>query len=170
MAGNKVLRGDVTIWVAYPEAFADPSAPTSAEMADTDFVHNISCAVSDDYTLNATDSATDDSMSVCDTGNRVTPTFANYEASLDGFIDEDPVAAGVYNAFRDFFRAKGSDYYLIKRLNVAQGSAVAPGHILYLYRVETDNSQLLTERGQVAKTGARFKPQGEMYSDVEVAA
>lgn len=167
---NKVLRGDVTIWAALPEAFADPSAPTTAEMANAGLVFDISCAIEDSYTLNATSSATDDSMSVCDTGNVSTPTFANYEASLDLFRDEDPDANGYFNRAYRLFRTKNRDFYLIKRLNVAQGTAVAQNHVLYLYKVRTDNPQFLAERGEAVRMGARFKPQGEVYQDVKVAS
>src|SRR5690606_30727457 len=102
---QKMLRGNVTIVAAEPEAFADASAPTAAELNNATLVYNISCAITDDYTLNMTDSDTDDSRSICDIGQVATPTFYNYEASLDGFRDADVDAAGVYNLFRDLFRA-----------------------------------------------------------------
>jgi len=168
MASNRVLRGDTTIWAAYPEAFSDPSAPTVAEMANASLVFDISCAVEDGYTLNASSSDTDDSMSICDTGDISTPTFANYEASIDTFADEDPLAAGVYNLARDLFRAKNNEYFLIKRLNIAQGTAALAGHVLYLYKVKTDNQQMLIGRGEAVMYGNRFKPMGEIYENVEV--
>ena len=43
---------------------------------------NISCAIVTGMTLGATESDTDDSRSICDSGNAKTPTIANYEASL----------------------------------------------------------------------------------------
>lgn len=167
---NKTLRGDVTIWAAYPEAFNNPALPTSAEMNNVEFVKEISCAVEDSYTLNAVASNTDDSLSVCDTGNVSNPTSKNYEASIDTFADESATAAGKFNLSRDLFSTKGRDFYLIKRLNVKQGLNVAAGHVLYLYLVKTDNQQLVTERGSVVKYGNRFKPLGVIYEEVEVAA
>src|SRR5688572_15995544 len=94
--GNKLLRANVGIYAAYPEAFANPATPTAAELnaqfvyttTETNMVFNISCAVLDDYTLNMSDSDTDDSLSICDVGNVESPTFQNYEASLDGFRDK----------------------------------------------------------------------------------
>src|SRR5690625_6940169 len=86
---TKMLRGYVTIWAAYPEAFANPAEPTAAEINNEDLVFNISCAIEDSYTLNMVGSDTDDSISICDIGDVQTPTFQNYEASLDGFRDED---------------------------------------------------------------------------------
>ena len=170
MPSNKVLRGSTSIWAFRPEAFANPALPTAAEMNSVIYGTDISCAVEDAYTLNLTDSDTDDSLSVCDTGQSQTPTSANYEASLDLFADESSTASGVFNKARDLFRKKGNDYYLLKRLNIAQGTTVAIGQVLYIYKVRTDNIQLLTDRGEAVKYGARFKPQGEAYSDVVVAA
>ena len=76
MAFQKLLRANVGIWAAYPEAFEDPENPTAAELNDwfeygtneDAMVFNISCAILDDYTLNMADSDTDDSMSICDIG------------------------------------------------------------------------------------------------------
>src|SRR5690625_6709702 len=91
MANRKVLRGNVRIVAAYPEAFADPANPTAAELNDTDFVKDISCAIEDSYTLNMSDSDTSDSRTICDSGQLQTATFENYEASLAGLRDEDPL-------------------------------------------------------------------------------
>ena len=170
MPSNKVLRGSTSIWAFRPEAFANPALPTTTELNNTTYGTDISCSVEDAYTLNLTDSDTDDSLSVCDTGQSQTPTSANYEVSLDLFADENSVATGVFNKARDLFRKKGNDYYIVKRLNIAQGTAAAVGHVIYIYKVRTDNMQLLTDRGEAVKYGARFKPQGEVYSDVVVAA
>src|SRR5688572_18499781 len=102
MPNDKILRANITILAAYPEAFANPAAPTAAELnaqfvyttAEGNMVHNISCAVLDDYTLNMTDSETDDELSICDIGNVSTPTFYNYEVSLDFFRDKVVTANG----------------------------------------------------------------------------
>lgn len=70
---EKMLRGNVTILAAYPEAFADPTQPTAAELNDQfvpatnedAMVFNISCALLDDATtLNLTDSETDDTRTI----------------------------------------------------------------------------------------------------------
>ena len=94
---TKLLRPNVGIYVATADAFANWKAPTLTEITDDEKVFNISPAVTDDYTLNMTDSDSDDSLAIIDNATVQTPTFYNYEASLDGFRDESPSADSVYN-------------------------------------------------------------------------
>lgn len=169
MANTKTLRGNVSLWAAYPEGVTF-DAPTTTEMADTDYVKDISCAVEDSYTANLTSSDTDDSLSICDVSQVSTPTLKNYEVSLDGFRDADPAATGVYNLFFDLFKAKGVPFYIIKRVGAPQGDPVAVGDILNLYYVKTDNPQNIINRGEPVRLGARFKPQGEVNPEYEVVA
>ena len=78
MADNvKLLRGTTTVLACYPEAFANPAAPTSAELNDQfvystnedAMVFNISCSLTDDgYTYNLSDSETDDTRTICEVG------------------------------------------------------------------------------------------------------
>ena len=66
MANDKLLRGNVTVLLAYPEYAVYPLAPTAAELnaqfawsptaSQANMVFNVSCATADDYTLNQTDS------------------------------------------------------------------------------------------------------------------
>lgn len=166
----KVLRGNVEIFAAYPEAFADRDNPTAAELNDTDFVKIISCAVEDSYTLNPTSSDTDNSMSVCDTAQVDTPTFSNYEASLDGFRDKDLDANGFYNLFRDLFKNKGVPYILGKRIGKAQGTPFAPSDTISMYAVTTDNPVDIDDAGAPVQMGARFKTDGWLNQEYEVAS
>ncbi len=167
---QKMLRGNVTIVAAEPEAFADVSAPTAAELNNATLVYNISCAITDDYTLNMTDSDTDDSRSICDIGAVATPTFYNYEASLDGFRDADVDATGVYNLFRDLFRAPDVKYILIKRIGGANNQPFAAGDVISMYEVNTDYPVDLVEDGAPLRLGARFKPTGNLNINYEVVA
>lgn len=166
----KLLRGHVSIYAAYPEAFADRTAPTVAELNDTDFVKDISCAIEDSYTLNFTDPDTDNSLSICDVASVENPTFDNYEASLDGFRDEDTAATGVFNRFRDLFKVSGIPYILIKRIGPEQGTAWAVGQTASLYSFKTDNPTDIDASGAPIQLGARFKPQGWAKSNYEVAS
>lgn len=84
MADNvKLLRGTTTVLACYPEAFANPAAPTSAELNDQfvystnedAMVFNISCSLTDDgYTYNLSDSETDDTRTICEVGQVQNPT------------------------------------------------------------------------------------------------
>jgi len=178
MAFEKVLRGNVRILAAYPEAFADPAAPTAAELNDIfvygtnedAMVFDISCAILDDYTLNMTDSDTDDSLSICDIGNVETPTFSNYEASLDVFRDESLTDNGVYNLAFDLFKGADRPFWLIKRIGPGQNEAFAVGQHLSMYGMRTDFPVDVVEDNSMIQFGGRFKPTGELNVNYEVAA
>lgn len=167
---TKLLRANVGIWAAYPEAFANAAEPTVAELNDADFVHNISCAIEDSYTLNMTDSDTDDSISICDIGDVQTPTFQNYEASLDGFRDVDLTFDGVYNLFFNLFKHLDVPYILIKRIGKPQDEPFVLGDIVSMYEVRTDNPVDLIGDNEMIRLGARFKPTGNVNVNVEVAS
>lgn len=167
---QKMLRGNVTIWAADPEAFADAATPTAAELNNATLVYNISCAITDDYTLNQAESDTDDSRSICDIGSVATPTFFNYEASLDGFRDASLTDTGVYNLFRDLFRAPDVPYILIKRIGGANNKVAEVGDVVSMYEVNTDFPVDLVEDGAPIRLGARFKPTGNLNLNYEVAA
>lgn len=168
----KVLRGHVTIAAYYLEAFADRNAPKAAELAfNTGFGFNLSSAINDDYTANPTDSDTDDSQSVSDVSLVENPTFANYEVSLDGFNDETITAAGVFNKFRDLFKAKNIPYIIGVRIGPEQGVTPVVGDIWGLFHVKTDNAVDIDGDGtEPMQLGARFKPQGWMKPEYEVIA
>lgn len=176
MAFQKLLRANVGIYAYYPEAFADPTAPTAAELNDL-FEYdtnedalgfNISCAVQDDYTLNMTDSDTDDSMSICDIGNVSTPTFSNYEASLDLFRDRAVDDEGVYNLARNLFAGADRPFWLVKRIGYGQNEAFEVGQTISMYGVNTDFPVDLVEDNTMLAFGARFKPNGNLNINYEI--
>lgn len=168
MANTKLLRGNVSIFAAYPEAFANPLAPTVAELTNAAMVFDISCAVEDGYTLNETEGDTDDSISICDIGNVETPTFRNYEASLDGFRDESLTDNGVFNLFFRLFKAIDLPYILIKRIGTPQGTPLALGQTISMYGFTTDNPVDLIEDTSMVRLGARFKPTGFINTNFKV--
>ena len=167
---NKTLRGNVEIFVAYPEAFADRNTPTASELNNTTYVKIISCAVNDDYTMNPAASDTDSTQSVCDVAAIETPTFSNFEVALNVFSDADQDASGLYNLARDLFKAKGIPYIVGKRIGWAQGTAFATGQIISLFSVKTDNPTDIDAAGAPMQLGAKFKPQGWSLPEYEVAA
>ncbi len=166
---QKMLRGNVTILAAAPEAFADPATPTADEL-NGPLVWNISCAIADDYTLNMAESDTDDSRSICDIGSVATPTFYNYEASLDGFRDADPDADGLYNLFRDLFRAADVPYILVKRIGGVNTKPFEVGDTVSMYGVNTDYPVDVVEDGSPIMFGARFKSTGDLNVNYTVTA
>lgn len=173
MAGNeKLLRGSVTILLAYPEAFANPAAPTAAELNaifvytsnESAKVFDVSCATLDDYTMNMADPETDDTMTVCDIGQVSTPTFDNYEVSLDFLRDSSVTANGVFNLARDLTLTPDRPFWAIKRIGKAQGATFLTNgsDVISMFGVTTDNPINLVEDNSLLKHGARFKNTGEI--------
>lgn len=169
MANERLLRANVTIAWAYPEAFADAAAPTAAEL-NGPMVFNISCAVEDTYELNQTDSDTDDSISICDIGNVSTPTFRNYTGSLDIFRDVDLAANGVFNLAFRLGKAIDVPVILVKRIGKANDEPFAVGDTVSLYSFRTDNPVDMVEDTSMIRLGLRFKPTGGINTNYEVAA
>jgi hypothetical protein len=167
---TKLLRPNVGIYVATADAFVNYKSPTLAEITDDEKVFNISPAVTDDYTLNMTDSDSDDSLAIVDNASVETPTYYNYEASLDGFRDESPSADSVYNKFRALFAAPDVKYYLIKRVGFAHDAAFAAGQTVSVYGVKTDFPVELLGDGEMIRDGARFLTTGEVAVNVAVGA
>ena len=167
---TKMLRPNVGIYVAAADAFANWKAPTLTEITSATKVFNISPAVTDDYTLNMTDSSTDTSLAIVDNASVETPTFYNYEASLDGFRDADASATSVYNKFRDLFDEPDVKYYLIKRIGKTHDAAFAAGDEVSIYGVKTDFPVDLVGDGEMLRIGARFLTTGEVAVNVAVAA
>lgn len=167
---TKMLRPNVGLYVASADAFADWTAPTLTEITNATKVFNISPAVTDDYTLNMTDSASDSSLAIVDNASVTTPTYYNYEASLDGFRDSDAAATSVYNKFRDLFATADVKYYLIKRVGKTHDAAFAAGDEISIYGVKTDFPVDLVGDGEMLRIGARFLTTGEVKVNVAVAA
>lgn len=167
---TKLLRPNVGIYVATATAFANFAAPTLTEITDATKVFNISPAVTDDYTLNMTDSESDDSLAVVDNASVQTPTYFNYEASLDGFRDENPNATSVYNKFRELFAEADVKYFLIKRVGFAHDADFAAGQRVSVYGVKTDFPVEILGDSEMIRDGARFLTTGEVAVNVAVGA
>lgn len=170
MANTKMLRPNVGIYVAAADAFADWTAPTLTEITAATKVFNISPAVTDGYTLNMTDSQADSSLSVIDNADVQTPTYHNYEASLDVFRDANLTATSVYNKARDLFSAADVKYYLIKRVGKTHDADFAEGDEISIYGVKTDFPVDIVGDGEMVRLGARFLTTGEVKVNVAVAA
>lgn len=176
---EKMLRGNVTILAAYPEAFADPEKPTSAELNDQfvfstnedAMVFNISCSLLDDaVVLNRTDSDTDDTRTICDIGQVQNPTFATYEASLDALRDVSLSDPGIYNMFFELFNGVDCPFWLIKRIGGSNTEPFKVGDDIQMYSVTTDLPNDLVEDNAWLKFGARFKPTGDLLVNYRLEA
>lgn len=176
MPVSKLLRPNVGIYIATADVFGNADvtasgfAPTLAQLTDPTKVYNVSPALTDNYTLNMTDSDTNTSLSVVDSASVATPTAYNYEASLDGFRDANGTTS-FYNQFKTLVTAAvGTKYYLIKRIGKAHDSAMAVGDIVSVYGVTLDYPDDIVADGEPIKIGARFIQTGEVAVNVAVAA
>lgn len=181
MANNeKLLRGNVTILLAYPEAFADPSQPTAAELNDQfvyttnedAMVFNVSPATLDDYTMNMSEPETDDTLTVVDVGNVSTATYDNYEVSLDFLRDASVTANGAFNLGRDLTLTPDREFYAIKRIGKGQTDTFLTDgtDVISIFGVKTDLPIDMVEDNSMLKHGARFKNTGELYVNVAVTS
>lgn len=166
----KMLRPNVGLYVATADAFADWKNPTLDELKSTAKVFNISSAVTDDYTLNQTESQSDNSLSVVDNADVTTPTYFSYEASLDGFRDANLSATSVYNKFYDLFKSPDVEYYLIKRVGKLHSDNVAAGDLISIFGVRTDFPVDIFGDGEMLRMGARFLMTGKVKLNYTVPA
>ena len=175
MPNDKLLRGNVTVLLAYPEYAVNPLAPTAAELnaqfawtptaSQANMVFNVSCATADDYTLNQTDSDTDDTRTVCDVAAVQTPTYQNYEGSLDFLRDKSVTDQGLFNLAAELTRGVDRPLYAIKRIGKANNAAFAIGDEVSIYGFTTDYPQDIVESGALLMHGARFKTTGKFASN-----
>lgn len=166
---RKLLPGHISVYAFAPEAITDWLTPNAAELEDAitaGMGWDISCAISSDgYTLGATGYATDDSTSICDFGNVDSPTFIEYEASLDGFRSDPVDPTAVYDTFFELFSREGRNYVLIERVGPEQGTPIAGGDVLSLYGFETDYGTDVVGDNSMIMWGARFKPTGSIATN-----
>lgn len=167
---EKLLPANLTIMYAYPEAFANPQAPTAAELnaqfaftptaSQGNMVFNLSCSVLDDYTLNQTDSDTDDTRTICDEGEVSNPTFMNFEASIDTLRDASVTDAGLFNMAAELTRAPDRPGIWIKRDGFKADTPFAIGQEVSLFPTLTDYPQDVVDAGSLLSHGARLIPDG----------
>jgi hypothetical protein len=168
---SKLLRGNAKIPVVDYGAFADPTHPTSAELNSATLSFDISCAVLDDYTLNLTDSDTDDTLTVCDIGNVQSRTFTNYEGELTGLRDADITnSASVYNTFYHLFQAPDIKYWVVKRIGPSQATTYAAGQVISMYGFTTDYPTNNADDGSMLSMTANLKPTGDVNVNYTLVA
>lgn len=179
MANEKMLRGNLKVVIAYPEAFANPATPTVAELNnlfvytsnEKGMVFDVSCAILDDsYTLNLTESDTDDTRTICQIGQVQNPTFQTYEVSFDFLRDFSVTDNGVFNLAFNQLNSTDLPYWVISRAGVAQSSPFAIGQDIKMVGVTTDNPIDVVDDNALVKFGARFKYTGEINWNYRLTA
>ena len=164
---TKMLNPNTTIWVVPAAGIVDPTAPTAAEITAG---VNISCAITRGYTLNPTDSDTDDTASICDTGNVETRLYDNYEGEITFFRDANSAdGTSVFNTAFNLFKQPDQDVWVIRRLGKKSTVAVTAGDEVELFRFTNDRTRSVDggDAGPIQFT-VPLLPQGNYSGYVEV--
>lgn len=166
MAAERLTRNSQTWALAFVSAFADPTAPTAAELNDTAFVHKFSCALSETNTsLVKAGSDTDDEISFCAVGNEQTATNANFTAQWTGWHDANTGGSGstvdltsLFNKFVAFTDWPDVPYYLISRTGEqgSQDTAFQIGDRIKMVGFRTDLPVEVVESGSTLKRQQNF--------------
>jgi len=122
---TKMLNPNTTL-IVVPESFiVSPLTPSAAVLNGVNAI-NISCAVTRGYTLNPTDSDTDDTASICDTGNVKNRLFDNYEGEFTLFRDGNSAdATSIYNIAFAYFKNVDQRFYVYRRVGKKSTVAIA---------------------------------------------
>lgn len=180
MANNdKLLRANYRIDIAYPEYAEDPFAPKVAELnnvfaydsKESGMVFPISCAILDDSnSVNQTTSDTDTTLTICDVAEVESPTFWNYEVTLDALRDRSLTAKGVFNMVRELTLSADRPFIVITRVGSNASDPYKVGDEISLFGVDTDFPVDIAEDGSLIQHGARFKTSGDVEINFKVVA
>ncbi len=161
MPNDRIYRDNVYIGVAYPEAFANFSTPTAAELNNATFVKNITCALDEDGTeISLGDPDTDDSLSFCDAAGTQNATFKNPSVTLVAFRDEDRSATGYMDTALQHLAFPDVPLITILRVGYDSDIAFATGHRVNLVGGKTDLPVSVEENGTNARLSNTLLPDG----------
>lgn len=166
---QKMLNPNTTIWVVPESGVVNPDAPKASELnAGT----NISCAIVRGYTLNPTGSTTDDSASICDTGNVSNRLYDAYEGTMTMF--RDAVATDVTSVFNiafNLFKTPDNRVWVYRRLGKRNTVSAAATDQVEGFLFTNDNITSIDggDSGPVQFT-VPFLPQGHYTGYVTVTA
>nr|DAY23613.1 MAG TPA: major tail protein [Caudoviricetes sp.] len=134
---------------------------------------DISCAVVSGFTLNPTDSETDDTTTICDSAASNTPTRDAYEASLtflrealdeaSGKGNPDSPASVAFELFKKGGVSANVTGWLVKRIGYKNTTPAKAGQLVSAFLVMPDNPRDEVGEGkQPIQMTVPFLPQGTM--------
>ena len=179
MANARLYRENITFLLARPEAFADRTAPTAAELNDwwnastnnDALVHNITCALNEDGTeFTLGDSDTDTSLTFCSKAGIATPTFYNPTVTMEAFRDADVDAIGVFNEAFDLLAWPDVEYIAILRVGKDSDAVFAAGDRIKMVGVKTDIGTDVVASGENVRINQAFLNNDFVNWNYEVAA
>lgn len=152
---TRLTRPNQTWAIGLISAFANPAAPTVAELNERRFVHLMSCAFTEDNTeLTLGASQTDSTITFCSVGNEVTPTFYVPTGKLTWLKDANTGGSGstvdlasLYNKATAMLGDKDIPYWLISRTgpSASQDIPFAVGQVIKMVSFTTDLPQDILE-------------------------
>lgn len=171
MANTRLYRENITFLLAHPEAFADRTAPTAAELNNADLVHNITCALNEDGTeFTLGDSDTDDSLTFCSKAGISTPTFYNPTVTMEAFRDADVDATGVFNLAFDLLAFPDVEYIAVLRVGEDSDTDFAAGDRIKMVGVKTDFGTDVVASGENVRINQAFLNNDFVNWNYEVAS
>jgi hypothetical protein len=136
---TKMLNPNTTLVVILESNVVNPLSPTAAELNGGN-AYNISCAVTRGYNVNPTDSDTDDTASICDTGNVSTRLYDNYEGEITFFRDANIADnTSVYNTAFNFFKTVDQRFWVYRRIGKKSTVAFADGDLIEGFLFSNDH-------------------------------
>lgn len=124
---KKMLNPNTTLWAIEADDVLDINALTVEELNAATAL-NFSCAVVRGYTLNPTDSDTDDSASICDSGNVENRLYDNYEGEFTMFREGDlDDTTSVFAKAFEFFKEPDKLHYIVRRVGKRNTEVAAVG-------------------------------------------
>lgn len=160
MANERLYRENVLFALAEPEAFADKTAPTAAEL-NSALVYNATCAIwEDDTEFTLGDPDTDDGLTYCSKAGVSTPTFDNPTVTYSALLDADRTADGVMNETRKRIAFADRTFIAILRIGHDSDVAFTAGDEIKMVLVSTDYRVPKVGSGDMARINQTFLPQG----------
>lgn len=175
---KKMFGALTTIW------WMDSTAASVADLPAISLAHwtadvtanlvsNYTDAIVAGYTLNPTDSDTDDTAMLGDSNNAKRRGLYNYEAKFQFAREDDLVAnpTSIYEAVLTKFKVRGVNGYWTRRIGFSKTTPVAIGHKLRVFKVESFRPRTIdSEKGKPIWLEVNFGQQGYMSVPTAVVA
>lgn len=145
-----------------PAAINHYAAVTSLGHANAGAGGNVSCALLTDMTLGFTDSNEDDEKTLCEPGNSVNLTDANFDQDFTGFRDANPNdQTSVFALYEALTFAPDVPYITVHRVGFASDVPFAQGQVIDAYYSHTDFPLAIYADDSNQKIQSVFVPKNE---------
>ena len=178
---TKMMAPNTALYWFDKLAISTPQSPKKSEITaalgsainTTGAGRNLSAAVVAGYTLNATDSDTQNAQSIIDSGIGAARGAANYEGLISFFWEDDPIAnaQSEYKEAHDLFIAKGREGFWIRRVGKPYDTALDVADVVDVFSFQSWTPRVTTQAGGGAiQFTVPFLPTGTIYTNVAIQA